>query len=126
MIKTIFLLIKLFILFCIFQTLSCKSEIAKDSVNTVTSQFDKIGNIVGNNTKDYKNMALSELNKVVQIEYQIIKINRNEDIEVQQTTLNSIGKDRWNCFHVRDDGTNLLFYCQRLPLSALKLLPYLF
>lgn len=88
---------------------------AQDIGGAVTPYTDKMGST-----------AREEIAKLFKIEYQLIEIDSSLSSEAIGGKLAALGQDRWDCSTMQIQNGNLRLLCKRLPLSYLKLIPYLF
>lgn len=79
--------------------------------------------ILGNSEK-----TLEEIKKLHQIEYKIVTMSLSQPISEIESALNTLGKDRWNCFkfepHTANTATQeLLVFCSRPVYTPIRYLP---
>ena len=118
----------LFISCCSSGLLSC--DYFTPDTKQITNVIDSLQRTAADlkeSTKGYSNkaqtMAEGEIQKLFKIEYKIIQIDSSMPKEELETKLATLGADRWDCSPFRAES-GVQFVCKRLPISYLKLLPY--
>lgn len=67
--------------------------------------------------------ALSELKKLRQWEYRVVKLPLSLPANEQEGALNSLGAEGWECFDPYTVGTDLRLLCKRRPETPLRYVP---
>jgi hypothetical protein len=81
---------------------------------------------VANARQKVEALAQGEYEKLIKYEYKVLSLPGDlSDAELEQQ-LSVLGRERWNCFHAETQAGKTRFFCNRLPLTFLRLLPYLF
>ena len=71
--------------------------------------------------KEWGGLSEEELKKIWAIEYKTIKV-MHSDPAVLNEKLNELGKERWDCYHVSEDGQGKVFYLKRRKSNAVRYL----
>ena len=69
--------------------------------------------------EEWRELSQEELQEIWAIEYQTIKMTASELTELDEK-LNQLGEERWDCYHVSEDGK--VFYFKRQKSSAVRYL----
>lgn len=88
---------------------------AQELGSTVTPYTDKVGST-----------AREEIAKLFKVEYQLVELDSSLPSDAIERRLAALGEERWDCATMQVQNGNLRLLCKRLPLSYLKLIPYLF
>jgi hypothetical protein len=136
----IFARIRTFNITIFFLTVSCvlafslsacqKNDSDTQSVlNPFNSSVEDITSTLDSTTKETREQigkyAEEEIKKFLTIEYRVFSLSTKLSDQEIEEQLQKIGKERWNCFHIEIVDDQSRFYCNRLPISALKLFPLL-
>jgi hypothetical protein len=88
---------------------------------------------VGNAIDQYivQGKSVDELKKLHQFEYQVIHMPASTSAVAIEGTLNKLGEERWNCFHVEKLVTAVeerremkyVIFCKRPPETPLRFVP---
>lgn len=121
--KSLFFLsipLKTLLLFSLILWTSC------DSNPEFSRTVDKVKNSLSELTTEKENMASQELEKLFIYEYQVFDLPSNASAEVIQANLSNLGKERWDCFHIDRNQTNINIVCKRRPKSYLRYVSNIF
>ena len=69
--------------------------------------------------KELGELSEEEIQKIWAIEYKTIRVSHTEQ-SVLDEKLNKLGKERWDCYHVSEDGEGRVFYLKRRESNALR------
>lgn len=74
--------------------------------------------------------ALTELKKLQQFEYKIISVPADTTPTALESSLNELGRERWECFHVEKRlnpadpaKSEIALFCKRRPETPLRFIP---
>ncbi len=99
----------------IFTLCGCDSG----NLDAAKEKLDKWG---APSAQDVGEVAKSEWDKYWGVEYKIERFSTAAQTAEMQELLNTLGKDRWDCFHIEHRGDEYLLFCKRLPTSYLRYL----
>jgi len=71
--------------------------------------------------KELRELSAEELQEIWAIEYKTIKI-KHSDLAAMDEQLNELGQERWDCYHVSEDGEGRVFYFKRGKSNAIAYL----
>lgn len=90
-------------------------------------QFDRLSKTVGDTLKQSSTDSLTELKKLRQLEYKVVRFKTNTSDSSLQDALSKLGAERWDCFHVEksttEDGDEYRIFCKRAPETPLMYVP---
>jgi hypothetical protein len=109
----------------------CGCDPSSSNPNGISTQ--SIQKEVGNAIEQYivQGKSVDELKKLHQFEYQVIHMPASTSALAIEGTLNKLGQDRWDCFHVEKLVTaegerremKYVFFCKRPPATPLRYVP---
>ena len=74
--------------------------------------------------------AMTEISKLQQYEYKILTVPADTTPVALQSSLNELGRERWDCFHVEKRlnpaepaKSELAMFCKRRPETPLRFIP---
>ncbi|MDZ4785729.1 MAG: hypothetical protein SGJ02_06610 [bacterium] len=120
-------------LFFVLVTTSCDS-IQKAGENSDIELAKKLSELLGKNkhifedfdlkqnNKAIESIAKNEVDKVFNVEYNVLEIDDLGDTAHINSALNKAGLDRWECFGFEHVGNKYRFFCKRKPQSVLRFL----
>jgi hypothetical protein len=113
----------------------CKDNQAREDkpsesiLDTLHSSVSDIGKTIDSTTKETREnvqqLASQELEKLYKYEYKVVSFQASLSDQELEAQLAELGKDRWNCFHGETVNGSTRLICSRLPVSVLKLVPYI-
>ncbi len=71
--------------------------------------------------KELQELSAKELQEIWAIEYKTIRV-RHSDLATLDEQLNELGQERWDCYHVSEDGEGRVFYFKRGKSNAIAYL----
>jgi len=71
--------------------------------------------------KELQELSAKELQEIWAIEYKTIRV-RHSDLATLDEQLNELGRERWDCYHVSEDGEGKVFYFKRGKSHAIAYL----
>ena len=71
--------------------------------------------------KNCESCPAEELQEIWAIEYKTIKVTHS-DLAAMDEQLNELGQERWDCYHVSEDGEGKVFYFKRGKSNAIAYL----
>jgi len=71
--------------------------------------------------KELRELSAEELQEIWAIEYKTIKVTHS-DLAATDEQLNELGQERWDCYHVSEDGEGKVFYFKRGKSNAIAYL----
>ncbi len=71
--------------------------------------------------KELGELSEAELQEIWAIEYKTIKVT-DSDLAVLDEQLNELGQERWDCYHVSEEGQGKVFYFKRRKSNAINYL----
>jgi hypothetical protein len=71
--------------------------------------------------KELRELSAEELQEIWAIEYKTIKVTHS-DLAAMDEQLNELGQERWDCYHVSEDGEGKVFYFKRGKSNAIAYL----
>jgi len=71
--------------------------------------------------KALQELSAKELQEIWAIEYKTIRV-RHSDLATLDEQLNELGQERWDCYHVSEDGEGRVFYFKRGKSNAIAYL----
>ncbi len=71
--------------------------------------------------KELRESSAEELQEIWAIEYKTIKVTHS-DLAAMDEQLNELGQERWDCYHVSEDGEGRVFYFKRGKSNAIAYL----
>ncbi len=71
--------------------------------------------------KELQELSAKELQEIWAIEYKTIKVTHS-DLAATDEQLNELGQERWDCYHVSEDGEGKVFYFKRGKSNAIAYL----
>lgn len=83
---------------------------AQDAIDDVRAQAIELGEL-----------SAEELRDLWAMEYKTIEMTTS-DLESLDERLNALGQDRWEAYHVSEDGEHRVFYFQRRKSKAIAYL----
>ena len=63
-------------------------------------------------------LSAEELQEIWAIEYKTLEVTHVDLAELDEQ-LNALGQDRWECYHVSEDGQRTVFYFKRRQSNAI-------
>ncbi len=87
-------------------------EKAKKAYETLSSNGKDL-------TEETKEWIRQDVGNIGDWEYKIVEINYS-DIEQFESKLNSLGKERWECFWITEQGDEILCFFKRPKISYLQ------
>lgn len=95
----------------------------------LVKQLEPIGQQVTDTVSEGANRVTSsaeeEVQKLFRWEYKVVDIPAEFGATETEAYLMSIGRDRWDCFHIEPRDNKLRAFCKRHPRTPLRYLPYL-
>ena len=71
--------------------------------------------------KELRELSAEELQEIWAIEYKTIEV-MHSDLAALDEQLNELGQERWDCYHVSEDGQGKVFYFKRGKSNAIAYL----
>ncbi len=71
--------------------------------------------------KELRELSAEELQEIWAIEYKTIEVTHS-DLAALDEQLNELGQERWDCYHVSEDGKGKVFYFKRGKSNAIAYL----
>ncbi len=71
--------------------------------------------------KELRELSAEELQEIWAIEYKTIRVTHS-DLATLDEQLDELGQERWNCYHVSEDGEGKVFYFKRGKSNAIAYL----
>ena len=71
--------------------------------------------------KELGELSEAELQEIWAIEYKTIKVT-DSDLTALDEQLNELGQERWDCYHVSEEGQGKVFYFKRRKSNAINYL----
>jgi hypothetical protein len=71
--------------------------------------------------KELQELSAKELQEIWAIEYKTIEV-MHSDLAALDEQLNELGQERWDCYHVSEDGEGRVFYFKRGKSNAIAYL----
>ncbi len=71
--------------------------------------------------KELQELSAKELQEIWAIEYKTIRVTHS-DLATLDEQLNELGQERWDCYHVSEDGEGRVFYFKRGKSNAIAYL----
>ena len=71
--------------------------------------------------KELRELSAEELQAIWAIEYKTIEVTHS-DLAALDEQLNELGQERWDCYHVSEDGEGKVFYFKRGKSNAIAYL----
>ncbi len=68
-----------------------------------------------------RELSAEELQEIWAIEYKTIEVTHS-DLAALDEQLNELGQERWDCYHVSEDGQGKVFYFKRGKSNAIAYL----
>ncbi len=72
-------------------------------------------------------VPIEEVRKLRQFEYRVFRLPLSSEPAEIESTLNKLGQERWNCYHVErikgEHDFELQFFCRRMPATPLMYVP---
>jgi hypothetical protein len=97
-----------------------------DSNDGIFGAVNKFGETVSTRSREMKESASVEMEKLFTFEYRVLEIPTASTSEEIQKILELAGKERWDCFHIESQNASLRIFCKRNPKTALKYIPRVF
>lgn len=119
-----------FLLVFIFSITSCDSqnkhvtqakEAVSQSIDSISQTVDQYTpDAVKSTARQVPEMAGEEYEKLFRVDYKVIELPRGKGAAQFEATLNELGKERWNCFHIEPQADKLIAFCSRRPPSYIR------
>ncbi len=71
--------------------------------------------------KELRELSAEELQEIWAIEYKTIRVTHS-DLATLDEQLDELGQERWDCYHVSEDGEGKVFYFKRGKSNAIAYL----
>jgi hypothetical protein len=71
--------------------------------------------------KELGQLSEEEIQKIWSVEYKSIRIE-NTDLPTLDEKLNELGQERWECYHVAEDGQERILFLRRRASTAFRYL----
>jgi hypothetical protein len=97
-----------------------------DSNPEISRTVDKVKNSLSEITGENQKIASKEVEKLFIYEYQVLDLPLTASADVIQANLSNLGKERWNCFQIDRNKTNINIICKRRPKSYLRYVTNIF
>ena len=68
--------------------------------------------------QEFGELSAEELREIWAIEYKTVEVT-HADLTTLDEQLNALGEDRWDCYHVSQDGERKVFYFKRRKSNAI-------
>jgi len=82
-------------------------EGAKDVIERARTKAQELGEL-----------SAEELQEIWAIEYKTLEVT-HADLAALDEQLNALGEERWECYHVSEDGQGKIFYFKRRKSNAI-------
>ena len=82
-------------------------EGAKDVIERARTKVQELGEL-----------SAEELQEIWAIEYKTLEVT-HVDLAALDEQLNALGEERWECYHVSEDGQGKIFYFKRRKSNAI-------
>ncbi|RMG39456.1 MAG: hypothetical protein D6719_13235 [Candidatus Dadabacteria bacterium] len=125
----------LLLLFCLNALSACQSrqdssdnaseKALTEELAKILKEAKKVAGQVSPFNPDVQEKAQKEFEKLFVFEYSVKRFPADIEDHRLEHELNSVGKQRWECFDVERDKDQLVFYCKRRPKTYLRYLPKL-
>lgn len=70
--------------------------------------------------EDVSQKTQEQVNKVVRFEYKVVALPSDVTSEQLETTLNTLGMERWECFSILPREKGVTVSCRRVPYALLR------
>jgi len=97
-----------------------------DAMAWATEMYKSLSKQGMTQTGNVKDWISEDWNNINAWEYKVVTVDKKQVADnpaILQETLNEVGKQRWDCFHVSDGSTGTTFYMKRQKKSYMKSLP---
>jgi len=111
------------------ETTNVLKEGVDDASKAAAEQYDEVVKILKDKGFiDKTTDSVEEFKKLHQMEYQILEFDSQTSKSLIEIELNSMGKNRWDCYQMhpvttREGERKLRFYCKRRPDTPLRYVP---
>ena len=68
--------------------------------------------------QELRELSAEELQEIWAIEYKTLEVTHT-DLATLDEQLNALGQERWECYHVSEDGEDKVFYFKRRKSNAI-------
>lgn len=100
------------------------AELSDEVHQTLRKAEEKIGEL-GRGSGSVQKLAGDEVEKLFIFEYELVSVPIDSSKAVLESTLQEMGKERWDCFHTERLKKELVFFCKRRPKTYLRYIPSL-
>ena len=121
-----------YIVLIIFMT-GCESRDQMDRLDeTVGDVKQRLGDFAKKfqnkapSTEEIQSMTQEELEKLSAFEYKVEDFNKSMSASDVESALQTLGRDRWECFQVIQVEDNIRVFCKRPPKTYLRYIPRVF
>ncbi len=94
----------------------------KQTLGDIAQKFQK----QAPSTDEIQSMTQEELEKLSTFEYKVEDFNKSMSAANIESSLKTLGKDRWECFQVLEFDEKIRVFCKRLPKTYLRYIPRIF
>ena len=68
--------------------------------------------------QELRELSAEELQEIWAIEYKTLEVTHTDFVALDEQ-LNALGQERWECYHVSEDGDDKVFYFKRRKSNAI-------
>ena len=68
--------------------------------------------------QELRELSAEELQEIWAIEYKTLEVTHTDLVALDEQ-LNALGQERWECYHVSEDGDDKVFYLKRRKSNAI-------
>ena len=68
--------------------------------------------------QELRELSAEELQEIWAIEYKTLEVTHTDLVALDEQ-LNALGQERWECYHVSEDGEDKVFYFKRRKSNAI-------
>jgi len=98
---------------------ACESKQVKESLDSIGDQLKRLEPA----KESVETATKAEVEKLWIHEYKVEEIPVTMDSTQIEEQLMTLGKDRWDCFHLEKKEEVLQIFCKRRPQSYLRYIP---
>lgn len=117
-------------LFITFSLVACESGTNSEALQKIANEMNKTLEQTKESLRSVtspqgslQQRTSEEVSKLFSIEYKLEELPNTSTTKAVEDRLTSLGKERWDCFHIEPRALGIRIYCKRVPTSYLKYLP---
>lgn len=105
---------------------AAENETLRDLGSTLNESYEHTKRQLQPKAEAVTTYAGSELEKLFSFEYKVVDLTHEQSAVEIESSLNALGRERWDCFSVQPRDFGLRLTCKRAPKTVLKYIPRMF